>query len=45
MNLGMGAGTFYDMFVWLRKVYAKDRNFHVSEECAHQRIAVGKGAE
>jgi thioredoxin-related protein len=47
MNLGMGAGTFYDMFVWVReKVYAKDRNFQrFHGERAHQRIAVGKGAE
>lgn len=28
MHLGMGAGTFYDMFVWVRtKTYEKDRNF------------------
>ena len=28
MNLGIGAGTFYDMFTWVRaKVYEKDRNF------------------
>ena len=28
MRLGIGAGTFYDMFVWVRaKVYERDRNF------------------
>ncbi|MCL4766364.1 MAG: thioredoxin family protein [Hyphomicrobiaceae bacterium] len=28
MHLGIGAGTFYDMFVWVRtKTYEKDRNF------------------
>lgn len=28
MNLGIGAGTFYDMFVWVRhKIYEQDRNF------------------
>lgn len=28
MNLGIGAGTFFDMFTWVRaKVYEKDRNF------------------
>ena len=28
MHLGMGPGTFYDMFVWVgAKVYEKDRNF------------------
>lgn len=28
MNLGIGPGTFYDMFSWVRaKVYEKDRNF------------------
>lgn len=28
MNLGIGAGTFYDMFTWVRaKVYETDRNF------------------
>ena len=28
MALGIGAGTFYDMFVWIRaKVYEQDRNF------------------
>lgn len=28
MHLGMGPGTFYDMFVWVRtKTYEQDRNF------------------
>ncbi|MCH9809144.1 MAG: thioredoxin family protein [Alphaproteobacteria bacterium] len=28
MSLGVGAGTFYDLFVWVRhKLYEKDRNF------------------
>ena len=28
MSLGFGAGTFYDLFVWVRaKVYEQDRNF------------------
>ena len=28
MSLGFGAGTFYDLFVWVRaKVYDQDRNF------------------
>jgi thioredoxin-related protein len=28
MSLGFGAGTFYDLFVWIRaKVYEHDRNF------------------
>lgn len=38
MNLGIGAGTFYDMFTWIRaKVYEKDRNF--------QRFHLGRFAE
>mgnify|MGYP001823250758 FL=1 len=28
MSLGVGPGTFYDLFVWVRhKLYEKDRNF------------------
>jgi len=28
MSLGIGPGTFYDLFVWIRaKVYETDRNF------------------
>ncbi len=38
MSLGIGAGTFYDLFVWIRhKVYEKDRNF--------QRFHLGRYAE
>lgn len=47
MNLGMGAGTFYDMFVWIRaKIYERDRNFqrfHV--ERMQAREAAGKTGE
>ena len=36
MHLGMGPGTFYDMFTWVRtKTYEKDRNFqryHIERE-------------
>lgn len=36
MHLGMGPGTFYDMFTWVRtKTYKKDRNFqrfHIERE-------------
>jgi len=48
MNLGIGAGTFYDMFTWVRaKVYEKDRNFqrfHLQRYDERERIAKKKDA-
>jgi Thioredoxin-like domain len=48
MNLGIGAGTFYDMFTWVRaKVYEKDRNFqrfHLRRYDERERIAKKKDA-
>ena len=42
MNLGIGAGTFYDMFVWVRtKVYETDRNFqrfHVARTVEREKL-------
>lgn len=42
MNLGIGPGTFYDMFTWVRaKVYDKDRNFqrfHLERISERERI-------
>jgi len=45
MNLGIGAGTFYDMFSWVRaKVYEKDRNFQRFHLARHaEREAAAKG--
>lgn len=44
MSLGFGAGTFYDLFVWIRaKVYEQDRNFqrfHVAR--SNERDALAK---
>lgn len=46
MNLGIGAGTFYDMFVWIRhKIYEQDRNFqrfHLARY--HEREALAASA-
>lgn len=46
MNLGIGAGTFYDMFTWVRaKVYEKDRNFqrfHLERFGERERLAKEK---
>ena len=46
MNLGIGPGTFYDMFSWVRaKVYEKDRNFqrfHLQRFSERERIAKEK---
>lgn len=48
MNLGIGAGTFYDMFTWVRaKVYEKDRNFqrfHLQRYDERERMAKEKDA-
>ncbi|MGD9785967.1 MAG: thioredoxin family protein [Hyphomicrobiaceae bacterium] len=42
MNLGIGPGTFYDMFTWVRaKVYEKDRNFqrfHLERYAERERL-------
>lgn len=42
MNLGIGAGTFYDMFSWVRaKVYETDRNFqrfHVARTVEREKL-------
>lgn len=42
MNLGIGAGTFYDMFTWVRaKVYETDRNFqrfHVARTLEREKL-------
>lgn len=42
MNLGIGAGTFYDMFAWVRaKVYETDRNFqrfHVARTIEREKL-------
>ncbi len=47
MNLGIGAGTFYDMFTWVHaKVYEKDRNFqrfHLERYAERERIEKDKG--
>lgn len=52
MNLGIGAGTFYDMFTWIRaKVYEQDRNFqrfHLARYAEREKLekerAAGKDA-
>ncbi len=48
MNLGIGAGTFYDMFTWVRaKIYEKDRNFqrfHLQRFEERDRMAKEKAA-
>lgn len=48
MGLGIGPGTFYDMFVWIAaKVYEKDRNFqrfHVDRSNAREAAAKGAPA-
>ena len=45
MQLGIGAGTFYDMFVWVRhKVYEQDRNFqrfHLTRVAEREREPAG----
>ena len=45
MQLGIGAGTFYDMFAWVRaKVYGRDRNFqrfHIERHEAREAEAKG----
>ena len=46
MNLGIGPGTFYDMFTWVRtKVYETDRNFqrfHLMRYNEREEIAKAK---
>ncbi len=46
MQLGIGAGTFYDMFTWIRaKVYERDRNFqrfHIERHEAREALASEK---
>lgn len=46
MQLGIGAGTFYDMFSWVRsRIYEKDRNFqrfHIAR--MQERDAMAKAA-
>ena len=46
MNLGIGPGTFYDMFTWVRaKVYERDRNFqrfHLMRYDERDKIAKAK---
>ncbi|MCB1505212.1 MAG: thioredoxin family protein [Hyphomicrobiaceae bacterium] len=48
MNLGIGPGTFYDMFSWIRaKVYEKDRNFqrfHLERFAEREKIEKEKAA-
>jgi thioredoxin-related protein len=43
MQLGIGPGTFYDMFVWIRhKVYESDRNFqrfHIARVAEREALA------
>jgi hypothetical protein len=45
MHLGIEAGTFYDMFAWVRaKVYEKDRNFqrfHLDRAAAREALKAG----
>jgi hypothetical protein len=49
MNLGIGAGTFYDMFTWVRaKVYEKDRNFqrfHLARHNEREALEKARAAE
>ncbi|MBL8565780.1 MAG: thioredoxin family protein [Hyphomicrobiaceae bacterium] len=48
MNLGIGPGTFYDMFTWVRsKVYEKDRNFqrfHLERYALREKLEKEKAA-
>jgi hypothetical protein len=48
MNLGIGAGTFYDMFVWIRaKVYERDPNFqrfHLERHAERQSMGAAGGS-
>ena len=47
MQLGIGAGTFYDMFVWVRaRIYEMDRNFqrfHIERTGARDAAAAKAG--
>lgn len=47
MSLGIGAGTFYDMFVWIRaKVYEQDRSFqrfHLARVAEREAAIKGPG--
>jgi hypothetical protein len=47
MSLGVGPGTFYDLFTWVRaKVYEKDRNFqrfHLERVNARDALAAASG--
>lgn len=49
MNLGIGAGTFYDMFVWVRhKIYEQDRNFqrfHLARYHEREALAAAEKGE
>jgi hypothetical protein len=46
MQLGIGAGTFYDMFVWVRhKLYEQDRNFqrfHIQRYAEREALSGGR---
>ena len=49
MNLGIGAGTFFDMFTWVRaKVYEKDRNFqrfHLARHAEREALEKARTAD
>lgn len=49
MNLGIGAGTFYDMFAWVRtKTYESDRNFqrfHLQRHGEREKLEKEKPAQ
>jgi hypothetical protein len=48
MQLGIGPGTFYDMFVWVRaKLYEQDRNFqrfHIQRYAEREAAAKAQGS-
>jgi hypothetical protein len=48
MQLGIGPGTFYDMFVWIRaKLYEQDRNFqrfHIQRYAEREAAAKAQGS-
>lgn len=49
MNLGIGPGTFYDMFTWVRsKVYERDRNFqrfHLERHALREKLEKEKASK